>query len=80
MRNTLPPSDTEVERMFRDVDEVESFWAEAPIPTDRLWAMLEQLGITSGPRYRIKEVPHLGQVEFNSITDIFLGSKILCRH
>jgi hypothetical protein len=80
MRNTLPPSDTEVERMFRDADEVESFWAEALIPTDRLWALLEQLGITSSPRYRIKEVPHLGQVEFNSIIDIFLGSKILCRH
>jgi hypothetical protein len=52
-----PPSDTEAEKMYRDADEMESFRAEAPILTGRLRALLEHLGITTAPRYRIKEVP-----------------------
>jgi hypothetical protein len=31
-----PPSDTEAEKMYRDVDEVESFGAESPVSADRL--------------------------------------------
>jgi hypothetical protein len=41
--------------------------------------MLEHLSITTAPRYRIKEVPHPGRVEFKAITDIFFGSRVLCR-
>jgi hypothetical protein len=41
---------------------------------------LEHLGITTAPRYRIKEVPHSGRVEFKAIAEIFFGSRILCRH
>jgi hypothetical protein len=59
-----PPSDTESEKMYRDADEVESFRVESPILTGRLWALLEHLGITTAPRYRIKEVPRSGWVEF----------------
>jgi hypothetical protein len=66
------PSDTEPEKMYRDADEVESFGAESPILTGRLRALLEHLGITTAPRYRIKEVPRLGRVEFKAITEIFL--------
>jgi hypothetical protein len=66
-----PPSNTESEKMYRDADEVESFGAEAPVLTGRLWALLEHLGITTAPRYRIKEVPHSGRVEFKAITEIF---------
>jgi hypothetical protein len=55
-----PPSDTESEKMYRDADEVESFGAESPILTGRLRALLEHLGITTAPRYRIKEVPGSG--------------------
>jgi hypothetical protein len=62
------------------MDEVESFGAKAPVPTGRLRALLEHLGITTTPRYRIKEVPRLGRVEFKAIAEIFLGSKVLCRH
>jgi hypothetical protein len=36
--------------------------------------------MTTAPRYRIKEVPRLGQVEFKAIAEIFFGSRILCRH
>jgi hypothetical protein len=75
-----PPSNTEVERIYRDADEVESFGVEALIPTGRLWALLEHLGITTAPRYRIKEVPRPGRGEFKAIADIFLRSIVLCRH
>jgi hypothetical protein len=75
-----PPSDTEPEKMYRDADKVESFGAESPILTGRLRALLEHLGITTAPRYRIKEVPRLGRVEFKAITEMFFRSRILCRH
>jgi hypothetical protein len=75
-----PPSDTEAEKMYRDADEVESFGAEAPILAGRLQALLEHLGITTAPRYRIKEVPRSGRVELKAIAEIFFGSRVLCRH
>jgi hypothetical protein len=75
-----PPSDTEPENMYRDADEVESFRAESPILAGRLRALLEHLGITTAPRYRVKEVPCSGRVEFKAITEIFFRSRILYRH
>jgi hypothetical protein len=75
-----PPSDIEDEKMYRDVDEVESFKVKAPVPAGRLRALLEHLGITTAPRYRIKEVLRSGRVEFKAITEIFIGSRVLCRH
>jgi hypothetical protein len=66
--------------MYQDADEEESFGAEAPILIGRLQALLELLGITTAPRYRIKEVPHQGRVEFMAIVEIFFGSRVLCRH
>jgi hypothetical protein len=64
--------------MYRDADEMESFRVEAPVLTGRLRALLEHLGITTAPRYRIMEVPCLGRVEFKAIVEIFLGSRVLC--
>jgi hypothetical protein len=58
-----PPSDIEPEKMYQDADEVESFEAESPILAGKLRALLEHLGITTAPRYRIKEVPRPGRVE-----------------
>jgi hypothetical protein len=75
-----PPSNTEDEKMYQDADEVESFEAEALVLADRLWALLEHLGITTAPRYRIKEVLRPGRVEFKAIVEIFFGSRVLCRH
>jgi hypothetical protein len=75
-----PPSDTEDEKMYRDADEVESFGIEAPVLAGRLRALLEHLGITTAPRYRIKEVPRSGRVEFKAITEIFFRSRVICRH
>jgi hypothetical protein len=66
--------------MYQDADEVESFGAEAPVLTDRLQALLEHLGITTTPQYRIKEVPRSGRVEFKAITEIFFRSRVICRH
>jgi hypothetical protein len=59
---------------------VESFGAESLIIADRLRALLEHMGITTAARYRIKEVPRSGRVEFEAIAEIFFGSNILCRH
>jgi hypothetical protein len=66
--------------LYRDTDEVESFGAASPILDGRLRALLEHLGITTAPRYRIKEVSRSGRVEFKAIAEIFFGSRILCRH
>jgi hypothetical protein len=55
-----PPSNTKPEKLYRDADEVESFGAESPILAGKLQALLEHLGITTAPRYRIKEVPCSG--------------------
>jgi hypothetical protein len=66
--------------MYRDENEVESFRAEAPVLAGRLRAVLDHLGITTAPRYRIKEVPRLGRVEFKAIVEIFFGSRVLCQH
>jgi hypothetical protein len=76
----LPLSDTEPEKLYRDADEVESFRAESPILAGRLRVLLEHLGITTAPRYRMKEVPRSGRVEFKAIAEIFFGSRILYRH
>jgi hypothetical protein len=80
MKGTLPPSDIEDEKMYRDADEMESFGAESPLLTSRLRALLEHVGITIAPRYRIKEVPRSRRVEFKAIAEIFFGSRIICRH
>jgi hypothetical protein len=61
------PSDKESEKMYRDADDVVSFGAEAPVLAGRLRALLEHLGITTAPRYRIKEVPRSRWVEFKAI-------------
>jgi hypothetical protein len=75
-----PPSDTEAEKIYRDADVVESFGAESPILASRLQALLEHLGITTAPWYRINEVLHSGWVEFNTVAEILFGSRVLCRH
>jgi hypothetical protein len=75
-----PPSDTKSKKMYRDADEVEPFGAEAPVLAGRLRALLEHQGITTAPRYRIKEVLRSGLVEFKAIVEIFFRSRILCRH
>jgi hypothetical protein len=64
--------------MYRDAGEAESFGAESPILTGRLRALLEHLGITTAPRYRIKELPRSRRVELKAITEILFGSRILC--
>jgi hypothetical protein len=75
-----PPSDTEAEKMYRDANEVGSFGAESSILTGRLRALLEHRGITIAPRYRIKDVPRAGRVEFKAIAEIFFRSRVLGRH
>jgi hypothetical protein len=66
--------------MYRDVDEVESLGVEAPVLIGRLRALLEHQGITTAPRYRIKEILRPGRVEFKAIAEIFFGSRVLCQY
>jgi hypothetical protein len=73
-----PLSDAKDEKMYQDVDEVESFGVEAPVLAGRLRALLEHLGITTTPRYRIKEVPRQVRVEFKAVAKIFFGSRVHC--
>jgi hypothetical protein len=75
-----PPSDAEDEKMYQDADEMESFGVKTPVLTSRLRALLEHLGITTAPRYRIKEVLRSGRVEFKAIANIFFGSRVLWWH
>jgi hypothetical protein len=75
-----PPSDAEDEKMYRDADEVESFGVEAPVLADRLRALLEHLGISTAPRYMIKEVSCSGWIEFKAVVEIFFRPRVLCRH
>jgi hypothetical protein len=75
-----PPSGTEDKKMYRDADEVLSFRVEALVLVGRLQALLEHLGITTAPRYGIKEVPRPGRVEFKAIVEIFFGSGVLYQH
>jgi hypothetical protein len=72
-----PPSDTKGEKMYRDVNEVESFRVKAPVLVGRLRALLEHLGITTAPMYWIKEVLRPGRVEFKAVAEIFFGSRVL---
>jgi hypothetical protein len=73
-------SDKEAEKLYRDVDEMESFMTEAPVPIGRLQALLVHLGITTTPRYRIKGVPRTGWVEFRAVTEIFNKTWVVSRH
>jgi hypothetical protein len=69
-----------MKKMYQDADEVDTFGVEAPVLAGRLRALLEHLGVTTAPRYRIKEVPRSGRVEFKAIAEILFGSRVLCRH
>jgi hypothetical protein len=64
-------SDTKGEKLYKNAEEIESFGAEASVPTGRLQALPGHLGITTSPKYRIKGVPHPGRVEFKVIMEIF---------
>jgi hypothetical protein len=64
--------------MYRDADEVESFGIKVLVLAGRLRALLEHLGITTAPRYRIKEVQRSERVEFKAIAEIFFRSRVLC--
>jgi hypothetical protein len=73
-------SDNKGDKLYGDADERELFSVDAPIPTNRLRALLGHMGITSALRYKIKGVPRPGRVEFKAVAEIFPGPRVLCRH
>jgi hypothetical protein len=56
-------SDSENEKLYCDADERESYGVEAPVPVDRLQALLVHMGITTAPKYQIQGVLRTGRVE-----------------
>jgi hypothetical protein len=66
--------------LYHDVEEFESFRIEALVPSGKLPCLLVHLAITTALKYRIKEIPRLGQVEFRAIREIFHRSKVVNRH
>jgi hypothetical protein len=64
-------SDFEKEKMYREANEIKTSRNEAPIPTDRLWDLLNHIDITTPPEFIIKRVPHPGWEEYKAIVEIF---------
>jgi hypothetical protein len=75
-----PLSDSESEKMYRDVDKLKFFGNEAPIPTGSLWALLGHVGITTAPEFWIKRIQCLGREEFWAVMEIFNGPNVVSRH
>jgi hypothetical protein len=78
MRSTLPCSKSK--KLYRGINERESYGVEVSVPVSRLQALLVYLGITTTPKYRIKGVSRPGQVEYRSIAEIFSGCRVINRH
>jgi hypothetical protein len=51
-------SDFEKEKEYHVTDEIKTFKNEAPIPTGRLRELLNRVGITTPPEFRVKRVLH----------------------
>jgi hypothetical protein len=82
---TTQDSPAEEQQQLQDQNIEDKANEEYPLPSDaedeKMYrALLEHLGITTAPRYRIREVPRLGRVEFKAIAEIFFRSRVLCRH
>jgi hypothetical protein len=73
-------SDSESEKMYRYIEEIESYGDEAPVLADRLQALLVHLCITTAPKYQIKGVLRLGRDEYQAIAEIFYGSRVINKH
>jgi hypothetical protein len=78
MRSTLPCSESK--KLYRGIDERESYGVKVSVLVSRLRALLVYLGITTTPKYRIKGVPRPGRVEYRAIAEIFSGCRVISRH
>jgi hypothetical protein len=65
---TAQGSPAKEQQQLGDQDVEDKTEGEYPPPSD------------TTPRYGIKEVPRPWQVQFKAIVEIFLGSRVLCRH
>jgi hypothetical protein len=52
-----PLSDIEKGEMYHEAKEIKTARNEAPIPTNRLWHLLNRINITTAPEFRIKRIP-----------------------
>jgi hypothetical protein len=73
-------SDFEKEKKYHIADEMKTFGNEALIPTGRLRELLNHVGITTPPEFRVKTVSHPGREEYKTIVEILSGPNMLSRH
>jgi hypothetical protein len=73
-------SDSEKEKMYCEADEIKATRNEAPIPTGRLWDLLNRIDITTPLEFRIKRVSRLGREEYKAIVVIFNEPNVISRH
>jgi hypothetical protein len=78
--NYTPLSDFEKEKEYHIVDEIKTFGNEASIPTVRLRELLNCVGITTPPEFRVKKVLRPGREEYKAIVGIISGPNVLSRH
>jgi hypothetical protein len=71
--------DSEIEKMYREADEIKTAENEAPIPTGRLRNLLSRIDITSIPKFRIKRVSRPGREEYKAIVEIFNETSVINR-
>jgi hypothetical protein len=73
-------SDFEKEKEYHVTDEIKTFENEAPIPTGRLRELLNRVGITTPPEFRVKRVLHSRWEEYKAIVEILSRSNVLSHH
>jgi hypothetical protein len=72
-----PWSKAEKDEMFHVADQIKTFGDEAPIPTGRLWGLLNHINITTPPEIRIKRIPCPGREEYKAIMEIISSPSVL---
>jgi hypothetical protein len=75
-----PWSNVEKDETFHDIDEIKTFGDEAPIPTIRLWDLLNRINITTLSEFKIKRILRPGREEDKAIVEIISGPNVLYRH
>jgi hypothetical protein len=66
--------------MYRDANDIKTFGNEAPVPTSRLWDLLNCIDITTPPEFRIKRVPRSGREKYRAIVEIFNEPNAISQH
>jgi hypothetical protein len=72
--------DFKKEKEYHIADEIQTCGNEAPIPTGRLRELLNRVGITTLPEFKVKRVLHPGRDKYKAIVEILNGPNVLSCH